>query len=162
MSKCILIADDNRAIREYCQAAFEEEGYGVLLASNGREALELFAQHHPDVVVLDILMPAMNGLEALEHIRQRQDHTPVILFTAYDEDCVRDYRGVLATACVDKSEDLTELKRCVADTLRSATTAGNSLLGRIGIPPANSASSTQQEPRESAFLAAWPHEENNF
>ena len=40
MSKCILIADDNRAIREYCQAAFEEEGYGVLLASNGREALE--------------------------------------------------------------------------------------------------------------------------
>ena len=50
-------------------------------------------RHHPDVVVLDILMPVVTGLEALEYIRQRQAHTPVILFTAYDEDCLRDDRG---------------------------------------------------------------------
>lgn len=136
MSKCILIAEDNQAIREYCQAAFQEEGYRVLLACDGGEALALFAQHNPDVVVLNILMPVMTGLEALKHIRQRQAHTPVILFTDYDEDCLRDDRGVLATACVEKSEDLTELKRSVADALRSTTTAGNSLLGRIGLPPA--------------------------
>ena len=134
MSKCILIAEDNQAIREYCRAAFQEEGYRVLLACDGGEALALFAQHHPDVVVLDILMPVMTGLEALEHIRRRQAHTPVILFTAYDEDCVRDNRGALATACVEKSEDLTELKRSVADALRSATTADNGLSARIGLP----------------------------
>jgi CheY-like chemotaxis protein len=150
MSKCILIADDNQAIREYCRAAFEEEGYRVLLACNGREALELFAQHPPDVVVLDILMPVMTGLEALEQIRQRHAHTPVILFTAYDEDCVRDYRGVLATACVDKNEDLTELKRSVADALRSAATVGNRLIDNEldVVPTANSESGTQQETRE--------------
>jgi len=133
MSKSILIAEDNQAIREYCQAAFEQEGYRVLAACDGDEALALFAQHQPDVVVLDILMPVMTGLEALEHIRQRQAHTPVILFTAYDKDCVRDDRRALATACVEKSEDLTELKRSVADALRSATTAGNGLSGRIGL-----------------------------
>jgi CheY-like chemotaxis protein len=135
MSKCILLADDNLAIREYCRAVFEEEGYRVLLACNGMEALKVLAEYHPDVLVLDILMPVMTGLEALKHIRQRQDHTPVILFTSYDEDCVHDHRAGLATACVEKSEDLTELKRCVANSLRSLEAAGSSWSGRIGIPP---------------------------
>ncbi len=135
MSKCILIAEDNEAIGEYCRDAFQEEGYRVLLACDGWAALALFDQYHPDVVILDIIMPVMTGLEALEHIRRRHLQIPVILFTAYDEDCLRDNRGALATACVEKSVDLTTLKRCVVHALRSATTADNGLSARIGLPP---------------------------
>jgi len=116
--KTILIADDHKNIREYCGSAFVEEGFRVLLASDGIESLEIFMTETPDLVVLDVSMPRASGLEALEWIKRLSPQTPVVLFTAHDEDCMLDDRTLLATACVAKGKDLSELKRIVAHLLQ--------------------------------------------
>ena len=136
--KTILLADDSKNIREYCRAALEEEGYRVVLARDGKDAVFAFRAQTPDLAILDICMPGVNGLEALERIKQIQPTVPVILFTAYDEDCVRDHRGSLAVACVEKSEDLPELKRAVASALRAAAAEASALPMRLGLPPLSS------------------------
>jgi len=130
--KTILFADDHKSIREYCREEFEEEGYRVLLARDGREALQLVRQEHPDMAVLDIYMPGGTGLEALEAIKRIAPAMPVVLFTAHDEACLRDQRSRLAAACVEKCADLTELKRLVCTLLTSQN--GRAAV-RVGLPP---------------------------
>ena len=133
--KTILFADDHKNIREYCRSALTEEGYRVVLARDGIEALEVFLAEMPDLAILDISMPRASGLEALDQIKCLSPDIPVILFTAHDEDCMRDHRARLATACVEKTEDLAELKRVVDHTLgRRASDGGGESL-RMGLPP---------------------------
>ena len=79
-------------------------------------------------------MPRASGLDALEHIRNLSPQTPVILFTAHDENCLRDCRAVLATAWVAKAEDLADLKRVVAQNLRRRVSEVRTSL-RLGLPP---------------------------
>ena len=132
--KTILFADDHKNIREYCRAVFTEAGYRVVLARDGLEALKMFITETPDLAILDISMPRVSGLETLEQIKGLSPRTPVILFTSHDEDCVRDHRALLATACVEKSDDLAELKRIVARTLKKRISEGGESL-RTGLPP---------------------------
>jgi CheY-like chemotaxis protein len=136
--KTILFADDSKNIREFCRAALEEEGYRVVLARDGRDAVSAFRAQAPDLAILDICMPGVNGLEAMERIKQIEPKVPVILFTAYDEDCVWDHRGSLAAACVEKSEDLNELKRVIASVLRAPAVESAALPMRLGLPPLSS------------------------
>lgn len=130
--KTILFADDHKSIREYCREEFEDEGYRVLLARDGREAIQLVRQEHPDMAVLDIYMPGGTGLEALDAIKRVAPAMPVVLFTAHDEACLRDRRSRLAAACVEKCADLTELKRLVFRLL--ASQEGPEPV-RVGLPP---------------------------
>lgn len=129
--KTILFADDSYGIRECCREELEEEGYRVVLACNGKEAIELLRTERPDLVILDIRMPRMGGLEAIEQIRGITSKIPVILFTANNENCLADDRCQLATACVEKCEDLTELKRVIAWVLNPSTPP----FVRSGLPP---------------------------
>ncbi|MGH2813496.1 MAG: response regulator [Actinomycetota bacterium] len=84
MSARILIVDDDPAIRRLLNHSLELEGYLVATASDGEEALDQLPVVDPDVVVLDIMMPRMNGLDVLERIRRDPDTAdlPVILLTA--------------------------------------------------------------------------------
>jgi CheY-like chemotaxis protein len=126
--KTILFADDQKNIREYCRAAFTEEGYRVVLARDGIEALERFVTETPDLAILDISMPRSSGLATLEQIKRLSPRTPVILFTAHGEDCMRDNRALLATACVAKAADLAELKQIVDQTFKTPVSeSGESL-----------------------------------
>ncbi len=134
--KTILFADDSKNIREYCRAAFEEEGYRVVLARDGIEALQVFCSEAPDLAVLDISMPRAGGLDALEQIKRLAPKIPAILYTAHDEDCLRDPRAALATACVEKSsEDLSNLKRTVVHVLQSSHDETQGATLRLGLPP---------------------------
>ncbi len=117
--KTILLADDHKNIREFCQRELEDEGYRVITACDGAEAIELVQWKSPDVVILDIRMPRKNGFEAAEEIKASEPKLPIIFLTNHDEDCVRDDRSLLAKACVEKCEDITELKREIAWVLRS-------------------------------------------
>jgi len=128
----ILLADDKKNIREFCKQELEDEGYRVILARDGQEAIELVRKEPPDLVILDLCMPRVGGLDAVEPIRVIAPEVPIILFTANDEDCVTDGRCRHAVACVEKSEDLTELKRAIVGTL--ASREGNRLF-RLGLPP---------------------------
>lgn len=129
--KTILLTDDDKNIREFCRRELEDEGYRVLSAAHGAEALALIEQHAPDVVILDLCMPIMGGLEATKRIREIAPTVPIIYFTAHDEDCLTDGRSQLATACVEKEPDLTELKRIIQRAL-AATPAREAL--RRGLP----------------------------
>lgn len=135
--KTVLFVDDNRNIREFCRRELEAEGYRVVLAADGGEAIRIVRKETPDVLVLDLCMPAMGGLEAIEQIRECAPSVPVIFFTANDEDCLTDRRSRLATACVEKSEDLTELKRALH---RVSTLSHEQETLRVGLPSCVSAS----------------------
>jgi DNA-binding NtrC family response regulator len=130
--KTLLFADDRKNIREFCKQELEEEGYRVILARDGREAVRLVQEERPDLAILDICMPRAGGLEAVERIKALDPAIPIIFFTANDEDCVTDARSRFAMACVEKSEDLGELKRTVVRLLshREATD-----VFRSGLPP---------------------------
>ena len=134
--KTILLTDDSKNIREYCRVVLEEDGYRVVLAGDGLEALQAFRQETPDLVILDICMPRVNGLETLERLKAIAPEVPVILFTAHDEDCLRDHRGDLAIACVEKSADLTELTRTSDRVFRAISSGGRVPPPRSGLPQA--------------------------
>lgn len=85
MSQTILIVDDERRMVSLLQSYLEQEGYRVVAAYNGREALETARRENPDLVVLDIMMPEMNGFEFMKARRAESD-TPIIMLTAKVED----------------------------------------------------------------------------
>lgn len=80
----ILIADDERVVREGLKELLAGEGFSVRTARDGREALAKFDEHHPDLVVLDVMMPKMNGFLACEEIRRRNRAVPIVFLTAKD------------------------------------------------------------------------------
>ena len=84
----ILIADDEvieRTVLERKLKKYYGDSCAVLTARNGREALELFAAHYPRIVILDIEMPGVNGLEAAKEIRKSDRSCSIIFLTAFDE-----------------------------------------------------------------------------
>ena len=81
----ILIVDDEDNVRRMLTTAFSLQGHETHCASNGEEALQRFADAPPDVVLMDIRMPEMNGIDALKVMRTQQPRIPVILMTAYAE-----------------------------------------------------------------------------
>jgi len=112
----VLIVDDDPAIRMLYKEELEDEGYDVIVASSGEEALTLFDSEDPDVVTLDILMPGMDGIQVLRHMKEKKPRLPIIMSTAYD---YRDDFAIWASeAYIVKSADLTQLK----ETIRNLTT----------------------------------------
>lgn len=85
MSQTILIVDDERRMVSLLQSYLMQEGYRVVTAYNGREALEVADKENPDLVVLDIMMPEMNGYDFMHTHRSEKD-TPIIMLTAKVED----------------------------------------------------------------------------
>jgi CheY-like chemotaxis protein len=80
----ILVVDDEPAVRESLERSLRFEGYQVIVAADGAEALERVRDDRPDAVVLDVLMPRLDGLEACRRLRARGDDLPVLLLTARD------------------------------------------------------------------------------
>ena len=121
MPKKILVVDDEEHQRKLYAQEFEADGYEVIGAENGRVALEKAASERPDIVVMDICMPGMDGIEALGRILGADYRIPVVLNTAYGG-YRESFMSWAADAYVVKSADLTELKQTVRDILE--TTCG--------------------------------------
>ncbi len=88
MEKKILIADDSPGITEILQTYCRKEGYHPLIAHNGTQALQLFQQEQPDVLLLDVMMPEKDGFTLCKEIR-RSSNVPIIMITARSEDADR-------------------------------------------------------------------------
>ena len=108
----LLVVEDNVHQRLLYQEELKDEGYTVLTAGDGREALEVAQRDHPDLVLLDINMPVMDGMDTLGKLLEVDHHIPVIIHTAYPgyQDSFTSWS---ADAYVVKSSDLTELKQTV-------------------------------------------------
>ncbi|NNF65216.1 MAG: response regulator transcription factor [Acidimicrobiia bacterium] len=78
----ILVAEDDRGVRQALERALKFEGYGVVLATDGAEALEMFDRDAPDALILDIMMPYIDGLAVCRRIRAKGDDTPILMLTA--------------------------------------------------------------------------------
>ncbi|MCB9812447.1 response regulator [Candidatus Nomurabacteria bacterium] len=87
MSKTILLVEDEADIREAMSEAIADAGFTVLTAENGKAGLETALEKHPDLILLDIVMPIMDGHEMLEHLRQDAwgKKVKVIMLTAMDD-----------------------------------------------------------------------------
>ncbi|MEO8358346.1 MAG: response regulator transcription factor [Chloroflexota bacterium] len=81
----VLVVDDEKPLRDFVRRNLEVRGYKVLMASNGLEALALFKNQNVELVIMDIMMPHMDGLEAMRRIRQ-DSHVPIIILTAMGEE----------------------------------------------------------------------------
>ncbi|WP_163687506.1 response regulator transcription factor [Mycolicibacterium gadium] len=80
----ILVVDDDRAVRESLRRSLSFNGYSVELAQDGLEALDLIASDRPDAVVLDVMMPRLDGLEVCRQLRSTGDDLPILVLTARD------------------------------------------------------------------------------
>jgi CheY-like chemotaxis protein len=107
--KQILVVDDEIHICELYQSELEDEGYSVTLAHSGKEALDAVERNAPDLIVLDIQMPGMDGIETLEKLLGRDKGIPVILNTAYSH-YKEDFTTWGADSYVVKSSDTSKLK----------------------------------------------------
>jgi two-component system response regulator MprA len=81
----LLVVDDDRALRDAVTRALSLEGYHVVDARDGVEALVQVEQHRPDLVILDLGLPSLDGLTVCEVMRARQDRTPVLVLTARNQ-----------------------------------------------------------------------------
>ncbi|MEN8263987.1 MAG: response regulator [Nitrospirota bacterium] len=107
----LLIVDDDLNIQRLYKEELEEEGYDVVIASTGKDALEMFEKENPDIVTLDILMPDIDGISLLRKMKEQRPDIPIIMSTAYD---YRDDFAVWASeAYIVKSSDLSELKKTI-------------------------------------------------
>jgi CheY-like chemotaxis protein len=88
----VLVVDDDEAIRETVNDVLSDEGYTVLLAENGEQALQHLKERHPSVVLLDLMMPVMSGWEVLEVLENREDlaDIPIVVVSAM---CARQVPG---------------------------------------------------------------------
>jgi two-component system OmpR family response regulator len=120
----ILVVDDELPITELLQMALSFEGYEVAVAATGREALELARTFRPHLIVLDVMMPGIDGFQVVKRLREERDMTPVLLLTARDsvEDRVEGLR-LGSDDYLAKPFSLAELTARISAILRRSTGA---------------------------------------
>ena len=82
----LLLVDDEPNIIELAQIYLERDGFRTISAADGKSALEAVEQHRPDLVVLDVMLPELDGLDVCRRLRQKEDPVPILMLTARDED----------------------------------------------------------------------------
>lgn len=127
----ILVVDDEKLYRHLLQVNLETEGYEVITGTNGEECLDLVSKKHPDLVILDVMMPKMDGFTALERIRQFSE-VPVIMLTGKNEEQDR-VKGLNTGAddYVAKPFSATELIARVKSVLRRSLSTEKSKSNRF-------------------------------
>lgn len=116
MKKKILVVENEEHLRFLYEEELKDEGYNVLTTFNGKKALQRMDAEKPDLIILDIGMPVMDGTEALDRIVGKDRKIPVILSTFYPQ-YRQDLMSWAADAYVIKSADLGELKAKIRELL---------------------------------------------
>lgn len=117
--KKILLVDDEESIQIVYREEFEDEGYEVISALDGEIGLEKFQKEQPDLVILDIRMPGMGGIQVLRQMKMINPAVPVILSSAYQE-FKRELGSWASDDYIVKSGNLDELKSAVKKLLGSS------------------------------------------
>lgn len=119
----ILVADDTDDIRLMIRVMLENKGHRVVEAEHGREAVELAMREHPDVILMDLSMPVMDGIEATRRLRQQPETAkmPIIAVTAHCTDPDWHQRALAAgcTEFVGKPVDFSRLEQLITGVLKA-------------------------------------------
>lgn len=123
MSNSILIADDNDDLLLLLRLTLESDGYNVVEAENGQEALDLSARVHPKLMLLDVMMPDLDGLEVTKRIRSNSElsEVPVLLVSADHEITEQEVNQSGADGIIYKPYQLDQLLNQVQETLFSSS-----------------------------------------
>lgn len=114
----LLVVDDQLGVRRLLFEAFGEEGYEVALAASGLEAIARVKERLPNLILMDMKMPGMNGLEALQEIKKFYPQVLVIMMTAYGElEIVAEAMKIGAREYIPKPFDLNDLRTLVKNVL---------------------------------------------
>ena len=122
--KHVLLADDNPFILETIAARIRDNSVDVITASNGQEAIDKAKLVSPDLAILDVSMPVMNGLEAATRLHEVMPRLPIVLFTSFADVLKPDAIPPGVIAVFDKSSRLTDLISTVEACLRSKEKLG--------------------------------------
>lgn len=115
----LLIVDDEADIREFAKRFFTKRGIDVTTAAGGREALEIIGRERPDLVLLDVRMEEMTGVEVLKELRDKQDETKVVMVSGVnDEEIVSAAKSLGVRGFVHKPLVLEELEKIVLSELK--------------------------------------------
>jgi DNA-binding response OmpR family regulator len=117
MKKKILLVEDEEGLRILYEEELKAEGYEVIIAKNGKEALRQLEVDKPNLIILDIVMPVMDGMETLGQIMGRERKIPIVIHTSYPG-YREDFMSWAADAYVAKSSDLRELKETIRELLK--------------------------------------------
>ncbi len=116
----ILVVEDDKNQRFLYEQELKLEGYEIVTASDGKEALEKVQERLPDLILMDINMPKMDGIETMGKILGKNKEIPVIINTAYSN-YKDNFMSWAADAYIVKSSDLSELKNTVKEILAKKT-----------------------------------------
>ena len=112
--KKILIVDDQKGVRRLLEELFKKDGWEVQLAADGKEAIQRADEFLPDIILMDMKMPIMNGLEASRIILNNISNLDIIMMTAYGEmDVVKEALDVGVKKCITKPFDIINLRDTV-------------------------------------------------
>lgn len=118
----VLAIDDEESIRELIRYTLEPKGYTVLSAENGKNALILLETEPVDVIITDLLMPAMTGLEFIREMKKRKQQIPIIIITAYGNiEMAKEILSEGIFKMIEKPLDFDILVPIVASALESVT-----------------------------------------
>lgn len=122
MSATIMVVDDRAGIRRLLQEVLQGADYKVLTASGGHEAIALINENHVDLVLLDMKMSGMDGLETLTILKKVRSQVIILIMTAYEElEVLKEAKRRGASGYISKPFDIEELKAEVAARLRAAS-----------------------------------------
>jgi DNA-binding response OmpR family regulator len=115
----ILVVDDDQTILNLIKFTLEHAGYEVFLALEGAVALDYFRTNQPDLAIVDIMMPVMDGYEVINQMRQidtHGKHVPIVILSAHDQEIMRDYANELGvdmylTKPMDSKKMVTHIER---------------------------------------------------
>ncbi|MDD2619214.1 MAG: response regulator [Syntrophomonadaceae bacterium] len=114
VNRSIMIVDDQKGVRRLLEELFKREGWEVHAASDGVEAISKLDQYLPDILLIDMKMPNMNGLEASQIILQKHKNLPIIMMTAYGEmEVVKQALDAGVKRCITKPFDIIVLRDIV-------------------------------------------------
>ena len=118
LDRSILVVDDQMGVRRLLFEAFKEDGYDVRLAASGFEAISQVNSDPPRLILMDMKMPGMNGLEALREIKRLNPEVSVIMMTAYGElEIVAEAMKLGVKEYITKPFDINELRDLVSKVL---------------------------------------------
>lgn len=114
----ILIVDDQKGVRRLLEELFKRDGWEVHVASDGREAIDKCEELSPDVILMDMKMPNLNGLDASQEILRKHPHLPILMMTAYGEmDVIKKAIDAGVKRCITKPFDIMDLRKMVSEMM---------------------------------------------